>query len=206
MARIMKGLGSFLILLGVLNGFNSVLAATWSVDRDASSVEFSVKQMFVAHVQGTFNRVHGIVFIDEQDIRRSRVSVSIAAESLSTERAGLAETLKGPGLFHAAQFSNVTFHSKKVEEDSGSRLTVVGDLTIRGVTREVKLDAQGPSRAVRGGQHPERVCFHGLAKINRKEFGMVWNPVLDHGGIVVGQEVVIRINLELIQPTVFGGP
>jgi polyisoprenoid-binding protein YceI len=195
----MKRLGFLLIVLVALNSAAPAFAANWRVDRDCSSVEFSVRQMFVTHVRGSFNRVRGLIYIDEEDVRRSRVSVSIAAESLRAEREGLAAFLRGPRLFHASEFSEVIFQSKKVAESPKGGLTVVGELTIRGVTREVQLEIPKPGRAIHGGRHSERLRFTAVAKINRKQFGMIWSPILDRGGMMVGEEVNIRIHLELVR-------
>ncbi len=195
----MKRLGILLIISGVLNHAGPLFAASWRVDRVCSSVEFSVRQMLVSHARGSFNQVHGLVYIDGDDVRRSRVSVSIAAESLHSEREGLAAFLKGPRLFHTSEFTEVTFRSNKVIRHPGGGLTVVGELTIRGITRQVKLHVSNGGYSFGLGPHSERLVLDAVARINRKQFGMTWSRALDHGGMVVGEEVDIRIHLELIR-------
>ncbi len=195
----MKQLGVLFTIWGLLNHAGPLFAASWRVDGVCSSVEFSVSQMLVSHVRGSFNQVHGLVYIDGDDVRRSRVSVSIAAESLHSEREGLAAFLKGPRLFYTSEFTEVTFQSNQVATGPEGGLTVAGALTIRGITRPVNLELPNGGRKLSPAPHSQRLVLNAVARINRKQFGMTWSRALDHGGMVVGEEVDVRIHLELIR-------
>jgi polyisoprenoid-binding protein YceI len=195
----MKSLRFLLIILVLLVSWNPASASSWTVDTDSSSVEFSVRQMLITHVKGSFNQVIGMVEIDEQDISLSRVAVSISAESLHTGKPGLEAFLKGPGLFYADEFSTLTFRSRKVEETAQGGLRVLGDLTIRGETREIGLDVHESGPAASIGNGSRKRTFSARARINRKEFGMTWNSLLDHGGWLVDEEVEIHIHLKLVR-------
>ncbi len=172
--------------------------APWTLDPSHSSVEFSVKHMMFSTVRGRFNKFDATVNLDEQHPERSNVEVKVDVASVDTREAKRDEHLRTSDFFDAAAYPLITFKSKKVVTKGHDRYDIVGDLTIRGVTREVVLDA-----AITGfGKDPwgnRRAGFSAQTGVNRKDYGVKWNVALETGGIMVGDEVKIAIDGELIQ-------
>jgi polyisoprenoid-binding protein YceI len=176
-----------------------VAGATWQIDPDHSSFQFKVRHMTVSNVKGEFNKVAGVVIIDDNDINNLRVEVKIDAASVNTDHSKRDEHLRGEDFFYVAKFPTITFASKKVARVDDNRLKVVGDLTIRGITKEISVDVEGPTQEIKDPGGNMRRGATGTTKINRKDFGMVWSRVLDNGGMVVGDDVNIYIEVELIK-------
>ena len=174
-------------------------AATWQMDPDHSSLQFKVRHLTVSNVTGTFTKAGGSATIDDQDVSNLKVEVTIDAASVDTAHAKRDEHLRGPDFFDVAKYPTITFTSKKVIKVEPNRLKVIGDLTLRGVTREITVDVEGPTQEVRDPGGNFRRGATGTSKINRRDFGMTWNRVLDTGGLVVGDEVSIYVELELVK-------
>ena len=173
--------------------------ATYQIDPDHSNFQFKVRHMTVSNVKGEFKKVKGTVTIDENDMTRLRVEVTLDAASVNTENAKRDDHLRGEDFFDVAKYPTITFVSKKATKVDENRLKVVGDLTIRGVTREVTVDVEGPTPEVKDPGGNFRRGATGTLKINRKDFGMAWHKTLDNGGLVVGDDVNISIEVELVR-------
>lgn len=193
----MKALVALLISLLAIPAFAG--AASWNIDSDHSHAQFKVQHMVIANVRGNFPEVTGGGVIDEKDITKSTVHVSIAAASLDTNVEKRDTHLKSPDFFDVEKYPTLTFKSKKIEKNGNGELKVRGDLTIRGITKEIDLLVSGPTQSIKDPWGNNRKGAQASAQINRKDFGMTWNKSLDAGGLVVGDEVDISIEVELIE-------
>jgi polyisoprenoid-binding protein YceI len=173
--------------------------ATWQMDPDHSSFQFKIRHLTVSNVKGDFNKSRGVVTIDDQNITNLKVEVFIDAASVNTGHAQRDEHLRGPDFFDVTKYPTITFVSKKVIKADTDRLKVVGDLTIHGVTREITVDVEGPTPEVKDPWGNFRRGATATTKINRRDFGLTWNKVLDTGGLVVGEEVNIYVEVELVR-------
>jgi polyisoprenoid-binding protein YceI len=171
--------------------------ATWRIDAAHSGVAFAVRHLVVAKVRGCFRRYDGRLVIDDGDLTRSSVKVSIETASVDTGNAQRDTNLRSPNFFDAEKFPTMTFQSRQVERDGDGAYRVVGDLTIRGITKETTLWATlgGFIKDLRGQM---RAGFTASFSISRSEFGMVWNQVLEAGGVAIGDRVDIDIEIEAI--------
>lgn len=167
----------------------------WEVDYTHSSIDFAVRHMVVAKVKGHFEKWSAQLEIDTSNLTNSKVSVSIDAASIQTREPQRDTHLRSPDFLNAEAFPQLTFVSKKVESKDNERFTIIGDLTIRGVTKEVALEGEYPGRA-KDPWGAEKAGFTAKAKIDRKAFGLEWNQVLEAGGVLVGETVEIGIELE----------
>jgi polyisoprenoid-binding protein YceI len=173
--------------------------ATWQIDPDHSSFQFKVRHLMVSNVKGDFTKVRGMVTIDEQSLANLKVEITIDAASVNTGHAKRDEHLRSADFFDVTKYPTITFVSKKIERTGANTLKVIGDLTIRGVTKEIAVDVEGPTPEVKDPGGNFRCGATATAKINRQDFGIMWNRVLDTGGVVVGDEVNIYVEVELIK-------
>lgn len=170
---------------------------TWKIDTSHSNVGFTVRHMMLMKVHGRFGSWNGTIQLDDQDVTKSSVEVSIDVASIDTNEEKRDGHLRSPDFFDAEKFPKITFKSKRVAKGSGEKLDVVGDLSIHGVTKEVTLQAEIAGR----GKDPwgnERVAFEGHTSINRKDFGLGWNQTLETGGVLVSEKVDITLELQAI--------
>ncbi len=170
----------------------------WQVDAAHSEVHFNVKHMVIAKVRGRFARWNAKLQLDTATLEASRVEVEIEAASIDTGVGDRDAHLRSPDFLDVAKHPTIAFRSKRVDVLSKDRLRVLGDLTIRGVTREVPLDVEF------GGQGKDpwgnvRAGFTARAAIDRKDFGLTWNQALEAGGLLVGETVNVEIELEAVQ-------
>ena len=179
----------------------SSLAATttWQVDPAHTAAGFSVKHMMIATVRGQFKGVTGTVNWDDQDISNSVVDVTIDANTVDTGEPKRDADLKSANFFDVAHYPTITFKSTKIERISAAKMKVAGNLTIRGITKPVVLDVEGPSGAVKDPWGNTRVALNATTTVNRMDYGVKWNAKMDGGGIVVGDDVNINIDLEMIK-------
>ncbi len=169
---------------------------TWQIDTAHSAAEFSVRHMMVSNVKGHFAEVTGTVLMDESNPGASKVSVSIPVASVDTRDAKRDAHLKSADFFDAEKYPAIAFESTRVSGALDGTFTVVGNLTIHGTTREVTLSVEAAGR----GKDPwggEVAGFAASTKINRKDFGLGWNVALETGGVLVGEEVKISLDIEL---------
>ena len=174
-------------------------ASTWNIDPDHSSIGFKVRHLMVSNVKGVFGKVSGVVHIDDKDIARSTVSATIDTASIDTGVAKRDAHLKSADFLDVATYPTMTFVSRKLERSGADKLKLTGDLTLHGVTRPVVLDVEGVSAEVKDPMGNLRRGASATTKINRKDFGLGWNKVLESGGVAVGEEVAINIEVELIK-------
>ena len=172
--------------------------STWQIDPMHSHVEFAVKHMMISTVKGRFAELSGAIKLDEADQTRSSVEVTIDAASIDTREAQRDGHLRSADFLDAEQYPSLTFQSKRVERLGGDHLRVVGDLTIRGVTREVALDAVAEGRAMDPWGN-ERVGFSARTTINRQDFGLNWNQALESGGVLVGKKVKLLLDISAVK-------
>ncbi len=169
---------------------------TWIVDPAHSNVGFSIKHLMIATVRGSFTQVNGTVKVDETDPTTAEIDITIPTASVTTRDEKRDGHLRSPDFFDVERFPNMTFRSKRVERASGDRFRVIGDLTIRDVTKEVALDVELAGRA-KDPWGNEKAGFEATTKINRSDYGLTWNAALETGGVLVGDEVKISIEAEL---------
>lgn len=167
---------------------------TWNLDPFHTNAQFFVKHLGISTVQGDFTKVTGTVMLDDQDMTQSSVKVSIDVNSIDTRVQRRDDDLKSEHFLNAAKFPTITFESTKVMKSGEDTLKVTGNLTIRGVTKEVTLDVTGPTKAITAGQMGTRRGFSATTKINRQDFGVAADPGM------VGDELTILIDGEMALP------
>lgn len=171
-------------------------ADAWNIDPAHSTANFKVRHLMVTNVTGTFGAPSGSINIDDKDVTKSTVDAAVDATKVDTGIEKRDEHLKSADFFDVKKFPKLSFKSKSVAK-AGDGLKVTGDLTIRGVTKEVTFDVEGPTAAVKGMQGDYVRGLSATTKINRKDFGLTWNKAIEGGGVVVGEEVTLNIDLEL---------
>lgn len=177
----------------------SAQVSTWQIDPAHSAAQFSVRHLMVSNVRGEFHNLKGTIQLGEKDITKSSVEVSIDATTLDTREPKRDAHVKSADFLDVANFPTMTFKSKSVSKGSDGRLRVTGDLTIRGVSKEVVLDVDGPTPAIKDPWGNWRRGVSATTKINRKDFGVAWNALIEGGGAVVGDEVSITLDVEFVQ-------
>ncbi|AKJ06887.1 polyisoprenoid-binding protein YceI [Archangium gephyra] len=180
----------------VLAAPSLAFAAEYEIDSAHSGAQFSVKHMMVSNVRGAFSKVTGTANIDEKDITKSTVEAVIDATTINTNEPKRDEHLKSPDFFDTAKYPTITFKSTKVEK-AGQNLKVSGDLSMHGVTKPVVLDVEGFTTEAKDPWGNTKRGGTATTKINRKDFGLGWNKVLETGGVAVGEEIAITLDLEL---------
>jgi polyisoprenoid-binding protein YceI len=169
----------------------------WQVDGAHSAVNLTVRHMVISKVRGRFTRWNAKLQLDTANLTRSAVEVDIEAASIETGVADRDNHLRSPDFLDVQKYPALTYRSRRVETPSKDRLRVVGDLTIRNVTREVVLDVEfgGQGKDPWGNQ---RAGFTATASLNRRDFGLTWNQALETGGVLVADRVDIEIELEAV--------
>jgi len=170
-------------------------AEKWDVDAVHSSVGFQVTHMVIARVNGQFGGFSGSVDFDGKDVTAGSVEMTIKSASIDTDNERRDGHLKSPDFFDVEKFPEITFKSTKVEKGEGLKFRLVGNLTMRGVTKEVAFDCEFFGTVDLGGK--VKAGFSAATTINRQDFGVSWSQSLDSGGLVVSDEVKITIQLEL---------
>jgi polyisoprenoid-binding protein YceI len=176
---------------------------TWTIDPAHTLVEFSAKHMMITTVKGRFADVRGTVSIEEDRPDASSVEVELAAASLDTRTEQRDQHLRSADFLEVESHPLISFRSRRIDGlqlRDGGEFRIVGDLTIRGVTREVALDAtyEGRGRDPWGG---ERVSFSATTRIDRRDFGLTWNAALETGGVLVSNEIKIHVEVQAIRST-----
>lgn len=171
---------------------------TWAIDPAHTEAGFAVRHLMIATVRGRFSDVTGALTVEGDDIGTARVEATIGVGSLDTREPQRDAHLRSADFFDAERFPTMTFRSRRVEPAGEGRFTVTGDLTLHGVTRPVVLDVTDEGR-VRDPWGHERSGFSARTTINRTDFGLTWNAALETGGVLVGDEVKISLDVELIK-------
>jgi polyisoprenoid-binding protein YceI len=171
---------------------------TWTIDPAHSHVEFAVRHLMISTVKGRFADVSGTVHSHDADPAKGDVDIRIGVASIDTREQQRDAHLRSGDFFDAESFPVMTFKSRRIDEVKGDNFKIAGDLTIRGVTREAVLDVASEGR----GKDPwggERAGFSATTKIKRSDFGLTWNQLLETGGVAVGDDVKISIDIELVK-------
>lgn len=177
----------------------SAVASTWTLDPAHTVIQFKVKHLMIAHVKGVFEKFRGTIALDDKDITKSKVDVTIDIASVNTNIGKRDDHLRSADFFDAAKYPVMTFVSNKVEKGKAGMLRVHGILTIKGNARPVVLEVEGPTAEIKTPQGEVKRGASASAVINRKDFGVLWNKSMDNGGVVVGEEVAISIDAELVK-------
>jgi polyisoprenoid-binding protein YceI len=175
------------------------VTTSWNIDPVHSAAEFKVKHMMISNVKGQFAAVKGVLVLDETDLTNSRVEASIEAASINTRDDQRDAHLKSPDFFDVEKFPTLSFKSTRITRVADGELAVAGDLTIHGVTRDVVFTVEGPTAP---GKDPWGNIRRGLSattKVNRKDFGLTWNSVLETGGVLVGDQVTITLDVQFVK-------
>jgi polyisoprenoid-binding protein YceI len=171
---------------------------TWNIDNSHTLVEFSVRHLMISTVKGRFGEVSGKVVAHDAAPAQAQIDVTINAASIDTREPQRDAHLRSADFFDAENFPTLTFRSTRIEKASGDDLKVTGDLTIRGTTREVVLDVTSEGR-VKDPWGGERAGYSATTKIKRSDYGLTWNVALEAGGVVVGDDIKIALEVELVK-------
>jgi polyisoprenoid-binding protein YceI len=193
--------------LGILAGLAAAIAlpasagtTTYQIDPRHSSAGFGVTHLMISTVRGEFHGVTGTVVVDDADISKSTVNVTIDATSVDTREPDRDKHLKSEAFFDVAKYPTITFQSTKVERNADGTLKVTGNLTIRGVTKTAVLTATLPKAPIKDPWGLQRTAVSASTRINRQDFGVAWNQKLDSGGVVVGDDVNVSLDVEMVIP------
>jgi len=183
----------FMLTVPVLNA-----QTTWEIDTAHSSVQFRVKHMMISNVTGSFDKMSGKILFDGKDYKSVAAEAVIQSGSINTREPKRDEHLRSADFFDVEKYPTITFKSKRLENIGENRFNLVGDLTMRGIAREIVLDVEA-SPVIKGMSGESRIGVQATTRLNRQDFDIKWNRNLDAGGIVVGNEVNITLNLELVR-------
>jgi polyisoprenoid-binding protein YceI len=172
---------------------------TWNIDPVHSAAEFKVKHMMISNVKGHFTGVKGVLTLDETDLTKSHLEASIDAASITTRDAQRDAHLKSADFLEAEKFPVLSFKSTRVSRVGDGELAVSGDLTIHGVTRNVVFTVENPTAPAKDPWGNTRIGLSATTKINRKDFGLNWNAALETGGILVGDEVTVTLDVQFVK-------
>ena len=193
------------VVVGLAAGLAWPAAAkttTYQIDSRHSSAEFGVTHLMISTVRGEFHGVRGTVVVDDENLADSSVSVTIDATTVDTREPDRDKHLKSVAFFDVAKYPTIAFKSTSIEKNSDGSLKITGALTIRGVTRTVVLNSTAPKAPIKDPWGLQRTAVSAITKINRQDFGVSWNQNLDSGGVVVGDEVSITLDVEMVIPPV----
>ena len=185
------------ILAGAVATSASAQTVTWTIDPGHSAAQFTVRHMVVSNVRGEFDGPTGTVTFDPTDLRTLKVDVSFNTKSINTRNADRDKDLRSDLFFDVAKFPKMTFKSRRAEPGAAGHLKLIGDLTIKGVTKEVTLDVEGPTAEIKDIWGEQRIGATATTTIDRRQFGLVYNRMLEGGGAVVGDEVTVTIDIEM---------
>ena len=178
---------------------SEIAAATWNIDSSHSSAQFKVKHLMVSNVKGEFAGITGSLQFDPENLVHSRIEATIDSRTINTRDEKRDAHLRSPDFFDVERFPTLSFRSGRVSQKPDGELAVGGDLTIHGVTRPVVFAVEGPSAPTRDPWGGTRIGLTATTRINRKDFGLTWNAALEAGGVVVGEEVTITLEVEFIK-------
>jgi len=174
-------------------------AGSWRIDPLHSAAHFSVRHMMISTVRGDFAGVNGSVLYDATAPEKSSVQATIDCATLNTGVAKRDAQMKGPEFFDVKKYPVMKFKSTHVERNGPDKLKITGDLTINAITHPVVLDVEGPSAPVKDPRGNEKVGLNASTKISRKTYNITWNEIMESGGVAVGDEVTINLDIELIK-------
>ena len=178
---------------------SAAMASTWTIDPDHSNIQFKIRHLTIANVKGTFGKVKGVVKIDETDMSKSAVDVTIDIDSINTGVAKRDAHLTSDEFFDTAKYPTMSFVSRKVTPNGKGKLKILGVLSIRDISREVVLEVEGPTNEIKDPLGNIRRGASATTKINRTDFGITWNKPMETGGVMIGDTVFINIEIEMIK-------
>jgi len=207
MKYIAQSLIGISLLAVSLVGFQSVsaleqttkTATAWKLDPAHTSVRFTIKHMMVSNVPGTFGKISGTAKYDGKDLNNASVDATIDANSINTNDEHRDGHLKNKDFFDVAQFPTITFKSTKVTPESNGNFKLLGSLTIHGVSKDVTLDVEKLAAPIRDPKGHLHTGTSATTTVNRKDFGLIWNKALDNGGVMLGDDVKVNIEVELVE-------
>ena len=188
----------FVAALAVVLSSPLAHGSDWTIDSSHSNAQFAVRHFMVSTVRGTFGTMRGSVTLNEEDVTKSSVTAEIDVASVDTREAKRDEHLKGADFFDVEQHPKMSFVSKMVEKVEDTHYKMTGDMTLKGTTKEVIFDVEGSTTPIKDPWGNNRLGGVATTKINRTDFGLTYNSVLDTGGVTIGEEVTITIDFELI--------
>jgi polyisoprenoid-binding protein YceI len=171
----------------------------WNIDPVHSTAQFKVKHMMISNVKGEFTAVKGSLKLDDGNIIHSYVEAEIDATSINTREPQRDAHLKSADFFDVEKFPTLSFRSTRVAKKADGELAVAGELTIHGITRSVTFELEGPSPPAKDPWGNTRIGLSAATRINRKDFGLTWNAALETGGILVGEEVTITLDVQFVK-------
>ena len=172
---------------------------TWNIDPAHSAAEFKVKHMMIYNVKGKFSGISGVLKLDEADPTQSTIEALIPVATLSTADEQRDNHLKSADFFDAEKFPALSFKSSQVKRVADGEYSVTGELTMHGIARNVTFAVEGPSAPAKDPWGNERVGLSATTKINRKDFGLTWNAALETGGVLVGEDISITLDVQFIK-------
>lgn len=194
----MKNIPSMVLAVVLLASLPVAAQSTWTIDPAHSAAQFQVKHLMISTVRGEFTKMSGTVTFDGRNFSTIKAEALIQTASINTREPKRDDHLRSADFFDAAAHPTIVFKSTRVQDVRGNAFKLVGNLTIRGTTRPVTLDVEA-TQVVKGMNNEKRIGAQATTKINRQDFGVKWNRTMDAGGVVVGNEVQIVIDLELMQ-------
>jgi polyisoprenoid-binding protein YceI len=198
MLKTAKRIGAVSVILHLASLSALAQTSNWTIDPAHSTAQFTVRHMGISNVTGNFTKLTGTAVLNEKDIAQSQVSVSIDVNSVDTRVEMRDKDLKSATFFDVEKFPTIEFKSKRIV-GSGGKVQVIGDLTIHGTTREVTLDGEGPTPEMTDPWGNARRGFSATTAINRKDFNLVYNNLLKTGEAVIGDNVKIQIDVEIVK-------
>ena len=171
----------------------------YRIDPAHSSAQFTVRHMMITNVRGAFSGIQGNVTYDPESVQSTAMSVEIDASTVNTQDAQRDAHLKSAEFLDVARFPTISFHSKKVTVVDGSKVSVTGDLTIHRITKPVVLEADRPSAEAKDPWGNLRMGASATTRIKRSDFGLSWNQALETGGLLVGDELNLALDVSLIR-------
>jgi polyisoprenoid-binding protein YceI len=170
-------------------------AEDWTIDTTHSAAQFKVRHMMVSNVNGTITGVKGKITFDG-DVKGLKVEADLDPKTINTNEPDRDKHLRNADFFDVEKYPTMTFKSKRVEATTDGRYKLIGDLTLHGVTKEVALDMDAPSPILKDPKGKERIGTSATTRINRKDFGMEWNKQLDQGGLALGEQIDVTLDVE----------
>ena len=174
-------------------------AVTYMIEPAHSSAHFKDRHLMISNVRGEFSKVSGTVTADPSHPETASITAEIDVNSINTREPDRDKHLKSPDFLDAANYPTIKFQSKKVEADGAEAFNVTGDLTVRGVTREIVMYVTGPTPEIKDPWGYTRRGAEAIAKISRKDFGLTYNPIVEGGGVMVGDQVEISLEVEMVK-------
>lgn len=196
--RVLRSFALFLAASMFTATFLAAQTTTWTIDPNHSTAQFTVRHLAISNVSGNFTKVTGNVVLNDKDLTQSQVTATIDASSVDTRVPDRDKDLRSPNFLDVEKYPTLEFKSKRIV-NSGGKLQMIGDLTLHGTTREVTLDVDGPTPELSDPWGNVRRGFSATTTINRKDYGVVWNNTLKTGEAVVGDNVKIQIDVEIMR-------